>query len=175
MEQQYLFNDPAPDASKQERDAYDKLAPIIEAVCLELNIHSDKFRLREGVGYSSVYYGDCLVMQLKIRGKSYYISVPKAWLSDLPPEVEWTERKSDNGRIRLAVGTDVEAALNRLGAPIIRAAILHIPKEFDCCSRFEQCSDAMRCIHPDPEFALLCGYRKILATGRVFCGKNRNV
>lgn len=175
MEQQCLFNDQISDISKQERAAYAKLVPIIEKICPDLNIHSNKFRLREGVGYSSVYYGNYLVMQLKIRGKSRYISVPKAWLPDLPPEIKWTERKSGNGRIRLAIGDSFDTSMNQLGTPIIRAAILHIPKEFDCCSRFEKCSDAKKCIHPDPEFAMLCGYRKILASGRIFYGKNRNI
>lgn len=50
-----------------------------------------------------------------------------------------------------------------------------IPKEFDCCSRVEQCSDAKMCIHPDKKLAFKCGYRRILKGGRVFFGKNRNV
>lgn len=49
------------------------------------------------------------------------------------------------------------------------------PKEFDCCSRFEKCSDEKHCIHPDKSFALGCGYRKILNSGRIFYGKNRNI
>lgn len=155
--------------------AYDDLRPIIGAICPELNIQGDKFQLKGCMGYSSVYYGSALVMRLKIRGKAHYISVPKSWLEDLPDGTEWEEKKSDAGRVRLPVADNVGEVLGRLGAPIIRAAISHVPKEFDCCSRFEQCSDAMKCIHPDPDFALLCGYRKVLASGRVFYGKNRNV
>lgn len=46
--------------------------------------------------------------------------------------------------------------------------------EFDCCSRYEACSDAGRCINPDPSRGLLCSYRKKLENGIVFYGKNKN-
>ena len=36
------------------------------------------------------------------------------------------------------------------------------------------CSDEKQCVHPDPAFVLGCGYRKVLASGRGFCGKKRN-
>lgn len=44
-----------------------------------------------------------------------------------------------------------------------------------CCSRYLECSDAKQCVHPDPAFALGCGYRKILASGKIYYGENRNV
>lgn len=50
-----------------------------------------------------------------------------------------------------------------------------LPKEFSCCSRYMQCSDAKICIHPDKPFAAGCFYRKVLHSGRVFYGKNRNI
>ena len=46
---------------------------------------------------------------------------------------------------------------------------------FGCCSRYEKCSDAKKCIHPDPVFALGCAYRNNLDSGRIFYGKNRNI
>lgn len=46
---------------------------------------------------------------------------------------------------------------------------------FGCCSRYIQCSDAKKCIHPDPVFASACMYRKNLESGKIFYGKNRNI
>ncbi|MBQ3591050.1 MAG: hypothetical protein II979_03845, partial [Clostridia bacterium] len=46
---------------------------------------------------------------------------------------------------------------------------------FGCCSRYEACSDARECIHPDAAFALGCGYRQNLLAGRIFYGKNKNI
>lgn len=57
----------------------------------------------------------------------------------------------------------------------LQSTIDQLPKEFDCCSRYEECSNQKKCVHKDQEFALLCGYRKILLSGRVFYGENSNV
>ena len=45
---------------------------------------------------------------------------------------------------------------------------------FGCCSRYEACSDAGHCIHPDIMLAVQCAYRQNLINGKVFYGKNRN-
>lgn len=44
-----------------------------------------------------------------------------------------------------------------------------------CCSRYNACSDAKKCIHPDLFYARICSYRKNLEAGRIFYGKNCNV
>lgn len=61
--------------------------------------------------------------------------------------------------------------------PLAVAAFEIFLKEngFDCCSRYESCSDAGHCIHPDIMFAKQCTYRQQLMDGRIFYGKNRNV
>ena len=46
---------------------------------------------------------------------------------------------------------------------------------FGCCSRYEACSDAKECIHPDAAFAASCSYRQNLLVGRIFYGKNKNI
>lgn len=48
-------------------------------------------------------------------------------------------------------------------------------KDFSCCSRYEECSDAKICTHPDKEIAMGCYYRRVLHRGKIFYGKNRNV
>lgn len=50
-----------------------------------------------------------------------------------------------------------------------------IPSDFDCCSRYEKCSNAKKCIQPDKELNLLCSYRKKVQSGTIFFGSNRNV
>lgn len=45
---------------------------------------------------------------------------------------------------------------------------------FGCCSAFEKCSDAKRCVHKNKLYAKACMYRDNLDQGRIFYGKNRN-
>lgn len=51
----------------------------------------------------------------------------------------------------------------------------NLPHEFDCCHRYMECSDALKCINPDLRRAVLCSYRKKLIKGIVFYGKNRTL
>lgn len=53
----------------------------------------------------------------------------------------------------------------------------YTPKQsFGCCSKFNECSDALECVHENKLYAAGCKYRKInLENGRIFYGKNRNI
>lgn len=44
--------------------------------------------------------------------------------------------------------------------------------DVDCCSKYKECSDAMKCLHADDPFYANCTYRKKLEQGIVFYGKN---
>lgn len=46
---------------------------------------------------------------------------------------------------------------------------------FGCCSSYQKCSDAKKCVRADSMFSLGCTYRKHLEKGRIFYGKNRNI
>lgn len=163
------------DVAAREREAYEWIKPIIRNVCQDVNVHAESFVLLECEDYSSLRFRSGQVMKIKIRARSNYISIKKAWTGDLPESVEWKELKSDNKHVRIELGNAARSMLELITEPIIRAAILTAPKEFDCCQLVEQCSDARQCVHPDKEFSFVCGYRKILASGQVFFGENRNV
>lgn len=45
---------------------------------------------------------------------------------------------------------------------------------FACCSKYEQCSDAGRCLHENLLYSRACGYRKKIEQGIIFYGKNKN-
>lgn len=47
-------------------------------------------------------------------------------------------------------------------------------ERFGCCSRYEQCSDAKKCVNPDLMMSLACAYKKNLEEGSIFYGKNKN-
>ena len=46
---------------------------------------------------------------------------------------------------------------------------------FGCCSSFEKCSDAKKCLHENKLYSMACMYRAHLEEGRIFYGKNRNI
>lgn len=53
----------------------------------------------------------------------------------------------------------------------IRSGIqAYVPKAagFACCSRYQECSDAKKCVHPNGLYAKACQYRKNLEEGTIF-------
>ena len=45
---------------------------------------------------------------------------------------------------------------------------------FGCCSLYNECSDAKRCLHENKLYAKGCYYRKNLKLGQIFYGGNQN-
>lgn len=41
-------------------------------------------------------------------------------------------------------------------------------EQFSCCSRYVECSDALKCIHPNPRFAKGCQYQNNLLQNKIF-------
>lgn len=61
---------------------------------------------------------------------------------------------------------------------LVRHAIEHYlspENPFGCCSRYMQCSDAKKCVHPNKLYSTACAYRHNLEHGRIFYGKNKNI
>ena len=52
--------------------------------------------------------------------------------------------------------------------------LLAYPSDFACCSLYEKCSDAGRCIQANQDMAASCYYKKNLLRGIVFYGENKN-
>lgn len=46
---------------------------------------------------------------------------------------------------------------------------------FGCCSKFNACSDALKCVHENKLYSTGCQYRTHLDNGAIFYGKNKNV
>lgn len=128
--------------------------------------------------YTKVEFTGFTAFRLKLRGNVHYISIPTVF-KDLIPISFPTQRmnsESEQKYIRININHDypVETYTEFL-VKIAGETVNRFPKEWDCCSRYMQCSDAKACIHPDRRQAIKCGYRKILHSGRIFYGKNRNI
>lgn len=126
-------------------------------------------------GYSAVILGTLTVFRLCLRGKRRYISIPTKF-EDLIPE-NWPTKfsKSEDKYIRVTIGENPLDLYADFLSSLAGIAVDRYPKDWDCCSRYTECSDAKRCVHPDKLMALTCGYRKVLNTGKIYYGKNCNV
>ena len=120
-----------------------------------------------------------LICRIKCGKKLSYISIknlPESQSGILENyETSQTKTDSDSGFIRIHISGLSAQDLAPVMSLVMANTIESIPKEFDCCSRYEECSNARRCTHPDPNFAMGCGYRSKLSKGIIYYGENKTV
>ena len=126
--------------------------------------------------YTAVLLCNFTVFRLRLRGKQYSISVPQIFSDLIPEDAPKMRVSSEPKYIRLLI--DEHHSIDfytSLLCQIAGTTVDRYPKEWDCCSRYLECSNAESCTHPDKAFAMQCGYRKILSSGQIFFGSKRNV
>ena len=161
--------------SAKEQAVYEAIEPALKAAATAMGGAPEKIRFQALTNYSSVYFDTILSFRIRIRGSAHFVEVPlssRATVSGLAP-MEHQKSVGDFWRVRLTAKEMVQQGA--VFGAVLRDAINRTPKEWDCCSRYLECSDARKCVHPDPSFALACGYRKILASGKIYYGGNRNI
>lgn len=128
--------------------------------------------------YTAVYFGNLTAFRLRLGGKSPSIFIPAPFRDAVPssfvPGISDVDAEAKYFRVDIDPQQPLDAYTSLL-IQLVDACVDRYPKEWDCCSRYMKCSDARVCVHPDKSFAMSCGYRKILGSGRVFYGKNRNI
>ena len=176
MDNQMNIFESAEDISgiQREYDFVQNILPTLQEVAQTRNANPDDILSAKLSSYSSIYFRKSLIARIKLRGKTHYISIPKRLSDAIPDDVETQETRELNF-LRIPYDSlstyDLACILNDATA----LAIELVPKEFDCCSRYMECSNAKVCTHPDPSFSMLCGYRHILKEGKIFYGENRNI
>ena len=167
--------------NKEER-AFQLLKPALENTLVKDNLSSKSIFFRAGSAeksqYSSVYLFNegCIFCRICFRGKQHYLSVPSAYESLIPDGIKFKTLSSDPSYCRISLDSVDDVLLYKdILCEILAGQIDTFPTEFGCCSRYEACSDALKCIHPDSDMAIKCAYRKNLKKGKVFYGKNKNI
>lgn len=126
--------------------------------------------------YTVVWVGKFTAFRLKLRGKLHYVFIPLALADLIPNDAPRKKPPKDEKYYRVLITSEhpIDSYTSFL-VDVVGEAVNRYPKEWDCCSRYLACSDAKTCVHPDKAFALGCGYRKVLRSGRIFYGENRNI
>lgn len=165
-----------------ERLSYSLIEPALFKVLDDCYVdHKELVYEDRASGYGSVTLGSAnsVIFRLKLRGQKKYVAIPtKHYIPDstvfaglgtytIPSEQGFV-------RIPLADVQDIKKHVSILGG-VLRAEINAYPAEYGCCSLYEQCSDARRCINEDKSIALNCYYHKNLRAGKIFYGKNKNI
>lgn len=144
-----------------------KLRPLMEGGGFPI----ETIRVSENKNNTSLWFRNSLILRVTI-GKNSRMEVSETYIDIVERFCPGTPRKNSFCQIPISGPMDVPA---EFVFSLIESAYVKSPREFDCCSRFEECSDARQCTNPNTEYALGCGYRRIMRTGKIFYGKNRNI
>lgn len=125
-------------------------------------------------GSISIKAKSILVAKIKLSKRTAYIEVKSKYEKDFI-NFEVIRTKNDNSRIKID-GIDEVLALSEQLSIVYMKVLSELGEEsFGCCHRYVECSDALKCLHPDFLTSLACSYKKNLDKGRVFYGKNKNI
>lgn len=160
----------------EEQRAFELVYPMIKDVIYNAPIDSGILVFQEIGNCSSVYFMNSneVFFRVRIRKKVRYILIPENYADLLPFDTPVSKTKSDAGMVRIEIDSynDIIKYVDTLRTILDRICRKH--REFGCCGRYLECSDAKACIHPDPKFALACWYRYNLLDGKIFYGENKN-
>lgn len=157
---------------QQEKIFLSTIMPLLKNAGSSHNADPDDITARTGESYSSIYFRASLIARIRLRGKLHTLSIPDRLADAIPSGIPVSKLASEKQFSRISFHESTAVSILESATLL---AIERVPKEFDCCSRYIQCSDAKVCIHPDPKLSMLCGYRRILKSGRIFYGENRNI
>lgn len=165
-----------------EEKIYSLLYPVIADVLHEAAVPENKLEItKQKTYYSITLCGKQLVLRIKISkrlGSMITFRQLNGSNSSLFKGLKENTTKQDKklGFIRIVLPDgQVTDQISEIVKEIIEDSVEKLTKQYDCCSRYEACSNAGKCIHPDADFALGCGYRQVLRKGIIYYGKNRNV
>lgn len=165
------------DPREREKEVYEAIRPKLVRIINEHHVSENFLSFDKKKDYSSITYRGSVVARIAFKGTkaTTYIEVPEKTAN----LYDWdnAEFKRKDGMVYFYVASAAQAisSFGEMISTSLAVTIEQYPKAFDCCSRYEECSNQKHCIHPDRVFASDCGYRRILKGGKVFYGKNRNV
>ena len=124
----------------------------------------------------SVWYGSSLLLKIALKAKRKYIAVPSSCVNALSPLLETKSLKSEEGYVRVFLDNLSEIS-NILDAVSIalKTIVSSYPFDFDCCSRYRECSNAKKCTQPNKGLSMGCSYKQKLYNGIVFFGQNQTM
>lgn len=131
---------------------------------------------------TSISLKNKLVVGISVLQKVIRLRIPKKLFKDSNDKLKFDVYKENNNFINIEIENkytfddEVKKFIDNISILIAKAyEDLTDGMPFSCCSRYEACSDAKHCIHPDTVHSKSCIYRKNLENGKIFYGKNKNI
>lgn len=182
-----------------------KLGHVLDQLVLEMELPEHSLLIRDNEGKTVTTFSICVneppypmlsadkgrefsctsllnIQKPKQRGADYAMLKIAPWLHArvAPPPAtvaELKEPRDGNPYYLVRVPLELDSACRYVKDLIVERMRIYSTKEspFGCCSLFEACSDARKCLHENKLYSTACSYRHNLEHGRIFYGKNKMV
>lgn len=128
---------------------------------------------------STVITKNQTVLNIKEKKNALELIIGKIQFGDLdvPEDAEVKFLQSDEDNVHVLFSKDSFELVDYIRANTKYSLANYESKAstFGCCSRFNDCSDAKKCVHENKLYSKACMYRRHLDSGKIFYGKNRNI
>ncbi len=164
-------------STQLEKDSFQAILPELADILDEQGLKEDAMHLNPLKDRSSISLisSSNPICWVRFRKKSHYLVIQEQFEPLLPSTSVVTKTKSLIGFIRVELETAQDICLYR---DAIRASLKDCIAKYhtwDCCGYYVECSDAKKCVHPNPYESIGCRYKRNLLAGRIFYGKNKNI
>ena len=170
------------DLVNKGQDSYmDRINKTLDTIAKEEDLLEKSIYVRENYGKKSgelTSYSICLYepeyppLKEGVHGGSSIVTFKEEdKLIFMLSEKDEIELPKEGERLKDSIAISKESnALEELIRNIVIYRIRNYKSsaKFSCCSRFKECSDARKCIHPNRLYATGCTYRKNLENGKIF-------
>lgn len=147
-----------------------KVCDSLQSTLLRNHLDKSFLHIRHAKDYYSLCFENSVLARLYIKRPN--LACKKSVMARFTAYLKYIDDSTDlYAKIPLEDVVEIEKHIHLIDAAL-QASIDNYPKEWDCCHRFEECSDAKMCTHPDKHEGIKCGYRKVLAKGKIYYGKN---
>ncbi len=155
-----------------------RLASKFPVLCNEFGLKDDSFSIRANLGKKGnissfavcVYEPDLVEDKRNSSRYTVLARIKEPVLKNDANQIDIYSKCFGSADEKKRFDKDSNDAIECL-VDCIRSGITnYVPKSssFACCSRYEECSKAKKCIHPNPLYAKACQYRKNLEEGNIF-------
>ncbi len=137
----------------------------------------NRYELKSNKGYETIMLCNSAVIRVKqSKNNKTSLELSKKYvdLFKLHNEVRYTKSEVNWGKLTFDESV-AKQIINNIEAVFKRCYMEESVESFGCCSRYNECSDEKKCIHPDIKFAQVCMYKNNFENGRIFYGNNRNI
>ncbi len=147
---------------------------IIKNIFISANIDIEPLGMKENKTNFTICYFNSVLCLIKISKKAKFLSFDIKHRKLFDESFNITQLASDFNRFRVNI-VDVED-VERMSSQLIEIlSTLTVPATFDICSRYMECSEQGKCVHPDKWHSRECSYKRKLESGIIFYGSNRNI